>query len=69
MILPFEMLAIIDKPNTAMQKYSGGPNICVKCAMLGAANSNTSALNRPPKNEAYSAIVRAFSGLPCCVSG
>ena len=64
-----EMLEMIDKPNTAMQKYSGGPNICVNCEMAGAANNSTSALNRPPKNEAYSAMVSALSGFPCLVNG
>ena len=66
---PFDTLAMIERPKIAMQKYSGGPNNLVIFAILGAANSNTNALNVPPTNDAYNAIVNAFSGLPFFVIG
>ena len=47
-----EMLAMMVRPNTARQKYSGGPNFRASLASWGATQISTKALMVPPIQEA-----------------
>ena len=51
-------------PNTASQKYSGGPKASATCASGGARNISMSAPTIPPVTEASVAIDTASAPSP-----
>ena len=60
--------AIMVRPNSASQKYSGLPNFMASWANAGAKKYREIQLSSPPKKEAVQAVPSALPALPFRVS-
>ena len=66
--LSLDRLAIMVKPNTAREKYSGAPNDRAKRASGSEKANSTMAPTIPPILDATTEVVRARPGFPCLVN-
>jgi hypothetical protein len=68
-LLPRRITMTVSRPATTTRKYSGGPKVRAKSAVIGAAKDSSTAPMVPATNEATAAITSAGPARPCFASG